>query len=100
MGTVVYEIDQYPYQNTFYNGTIEVTEASGPLSVESLFLFFLGIGLVGLLAIWIRGQIQNLSKKTKKASKVEVGTKTTDASMDEWLQGTAYTQSNKSKKKK
>ncbi|KAG5526768.1 hypothetical protein RHGRI_032882 [Rhododendron griersonianum] len=86
VGTVIYEIDQNPYQSTFYNGTFEVTEASGPLSVESVFLFFLGIGLVGLLGIWIRSQIQHLSKKTKRQPKVEVGTKTTDASMDEWLQ--------------
>ncbi|OAY85895.1 hypothetical protein ACMD2_19305 [Ananas comosus] len=40
--------------------------------------------------------------KTKRAPKVEVGTATTDANMDEWLQGTAYSQSlsSKSKKKK
>ncbi|KAG8368166.1 hypothetical protein BUALT_Bualt15G0016800 [Buddleja alternifolia] len=61
-GTIVYEIDQQPYQSTFYNGTIEVTEAGGPLSVESVFLFCLGIALLGLLGFWIRGQIQNLSK--------------------------------------
>ncbi|KAH6789414.1 Translocon-associated protein alpha subunit [Perilla frutescens var. frutescens] len=100
VATIVYEIDQHPYQNTFYNGTIEVTEAGGMFSVESVFLFCLAIALLGLLAFWIRGQIQNLSKKTKRAPKVEVGTGTTDASMDEWLQGTAYSQSNKSKKKK
>ncbi|XAR72733.1 hypothetical protein NMG60_11019473 [Bertholletia excelsa] len=102
VGTIVYEIDQTPYQNTFYNGTIEVTEAGGLFSSESVFLVFLGIALLGLLGLWIRSQIQHLSKKTKKAPKVEVGTKTTDASMDEWLQGTAYTQSlsSKSKKKK
>ncbi|KAG9135029.1 hypothetical protein Leryth_011533 [Lithospermum erythrorhizon] len=39
--------------------------------------------------------------KTKRAPKVEVGTATTDASMDEWLQGTSYSsQGSKSKKKK
>lgn len=76
MGIVVYERDQYPYQGTFYNGMIEVAEASGLLSMEYLFLFFLGTGLVGLIEIWIRGLIQNLSK------------------------GTIYTESNKSKKKK
>ncbi|CAN4125102.1 unnamed protein product [Withania somnifera] len=103
VGTIVYEIDQNPYQSIFYNGTIEVTEPGGLLSVESVFLFCLGIALIGLLGFWIRGQIQNLSKKTKKApkAKVEVGT-ATDASTDEWLEGTAYTQSlsSKSKKKK
>lgn len=102
VGTIVYEIDQHPYQSTFYNSTIEVTEAGGPLSVESVFLFCLGIALLGLLGVWIRSQIEHFSKKTKRATKVETGTKTTDASMDEWLQGTAYTQSlsSKSKKKK
>ncbi|XP_073041367.1 translocon-associated protein subunit alpha-like isoform X1 [Primulina eburnea] len=102
VGSIVYEIDQHPYQSTFYNGTIEVTEPGGLLSVESVFLFCLGAALIGLLGFWIRSQIQEFSKKTKKAPKVEVGTKTTDVSMDEWLQGTAYTRShaNKSKKKK
>ncbi|XP_004500743.1 translocon-associated protein subunit alpha [Cicer arietinum] len=100
VGTIVYEIDQHPYQNTFYNGTIEVVEPGVLLSMESVFLFTLGIALLVLLGLWVNGQIQNLSKKTKRAPKVEVGTKTTDASMDEWLQGTAYTQSTSSKTKK
>ncbi|XP_056160793.1 translocon-associated protein subunit alpha isoform X2 [Syzygium oleosum] len=100
VGTIIYEIDQQPYQNTFYNGTIEVVEAGGFLSVESVFLVTLGIALLVLLGLWIRGRIQQLSKKTKRAPKVEVGTGTTDASMDEWLQGTAYTQSQASKSKK
>lgn len=100
VGTIVYEIDQHPYQNTFYNGTIEVVEPGVLFSMESVFLFTLGIALLILLGLWINGQIQNLSKKTKRSSKVEVGTKTTNASMDEWLQGTAYTQSTSSKSKK
>uniref|UniRef100_A0A3Q7IHA1 Uncharacterized protein n=1 Tax=Solanum lycopersicum TaxID=4081 RepID=A0A3Q7IHA1_SOLLC len=89
VGIIVYEIDQNPFQSTFYNGTIEVTEPGGLLSVESVFLFCLGIALLALLGFWIRGQIQNLSKKTKRApkAKVEVGTATTDASTDEWLEG-------------
>ncbi|KAI3745186.1 hypothetical protein L1987_58292 [Smallanthus sonchifolius] len=100
VGTIVYEIDQLPYQNTFYNGTIEVTEAGGLVSVETVFLVSLGIALLVFLGLWVRGQIQNLSKKTKKAPKVETGTRTVDASMDEWLEGTAYTQSKASKSKK
>ncbi|KAK8987263.1 hypothetical protein V6N11_027019 [Hibiscus sabdariffa] len=86
VGTIVYEIDQYPYQNTFYNGTIEVVEAGGFVSVESVFLVTLGIALLVLLGLWLHGQFQHITKKTKKAPKVEVGTRTTDASMDEWLQ--------------
>ncbi|KAI7755727.1 hypothetical protein M8C21_018267 [Ambrosia artemisiifolia] len=102
VGTIVYEIDQVPYQNVFYNGTIEVTEAGGLVSVETVFLVSLGLALLVLFGLWIRTQLQSLSKKTKKITKVEVGTRTVDASMDEWLQGTAYTQSqsNKLKKKK
>lgn len=103
VGTIVYEIDQHMYQTVFYNGTVEVVEAGAFLSVESVFLVTLGIALIGLLGLWIYGQIQNLSKKSKRAPKVEVGTRAMDASMDEWLEGTAYAQSlssNKSKKKK
>ncbi|GLT77816.1 hypothetical protein SLA2020_493730 [Shorea laevis] len=102
VGTIVYEIDQYPFQSTFYNGTIEVVESGGFLSIESVFLVTLGLALLFLLGLWLHGQFQRISKKNKKAPKVEVGTRSTDASMDEWLQGTAYTQSlsNKSKKKK
>ncbi|CAL0304315.1 unnamed protein product [Lupinus luteus] len=101
VGTIVYEIDQRPYQSTFYNGTIEVVEAGAFLSIESVFLVSLGASLLALLGIWINGKIESLSKKTKRAPKVEVGTRSTDASLDEWLQGTAYAQSqaNKSKKK-
>ncbi|KAJ9550612.1 hypothetical protein OSB04_014657 [Centaurea solstitialis] len=80
VGTIVYEIDQLP--------------------IETVFLVSLGISLLVFLGLWVRGQIQNLSKKTKRAPKVETGTKTVDASMDEWLEGTAYTQSKASKLKK
>ncbi|GJV29986.1 translocon-associated protein subunit alpha [Tanacetum coccineum] len=86
VGTIVYEIDQLPYQNTFYNGTIEVTEAGGFVSVETVFLVSLGFALLAFAGLWVRGQIQNLSKKTKRAPKVETGTRNVDASMDEWLE--------------
>lgn len=62
VGTVYYEIDQQPYQNTFYNGTIEVVEAGGLLSMESVLLITFGIGILVLIVLWIRGQVQNLSK--------------------------------------
>ncbi|XP_071700760.1 translocon-associated protein subunit alpha-like [Rutidosis leptorrhynchoides] len=100
VGTIVYEIEQVPYQNTFYNGTIEVTEPGGLVSVETVFLVSLGISLLVFLGFWVCGQLQNLSKKTKRAPKVETGTKVVDASMDEWLEGTAFTQSKASKSKK
>ncbi|KAE8767128.1 hypothetical protein D1007_61554 [Hordeum vulgare] len=62
VGYIVYEIDQHPYQNVFYNGTIEVVEVGGLLSVESVFLITLGIALLGLLGLWAYGQVQQLSK--------------------------------------
>ncbi|KAJ8433949.1 hypothetical protein Cgig2_001878 [Carnegiea gigantea] len=102
VGSIVYEIDKTPYQSTFYNGTIEVVDSSGFLSVETVFLVMLGIALIVAVCLWIHSQLQRFTKKAKKAPKVEVGTRSTDASLDEWLQGTAYThsQANKSKKKK
>ncbi|KAG4966889.1 hypothetical protein AAZX31_12G023500 [Glycine max] len=100
VGTIIYEIDEHPFQSTFFNGTVEVVESGAFLSMESVFLVTLGVALLVLLGLWIHGQIQHLSKKTKRAPKVEVGTRTTDASTDEWLQGTAYTQSMSSKSKK
>ncbi|XP_038984841.1 translocon-associated protein subunit alpha-like isoform X2 [Phoenix dactylifera] len=102
VGTIVYEIDHRRYQSVFYNGTIEVVETGGFLSIESVFLVTLGAAFIGLFGLWAYGQIQRFSKKTKSMPKVEVGTRAADANMDEWLQGTAYAQSlsNKSKKKK
>jgi len=62
VGYIVYEIDQHPYQNVFYNGTVEVVEAGGLLSVESVFLITLGIALLGLFGLWAYGQVQQFSK--------------------------------------
>ena len=100
VGTIFYEIDQQPYQSTFYNGTVEVVEAGGFLSVESVFLITLAAAILGFLGLWAYGQIQNFSKKSKRAPKVEVGTRATEANMDEWLEGTAYAKSLSTKSKK
>ncbi|RWW21173.1 hypothetical protein BHE74_00047332 [Ensete ventricosum] len=62
VGTIVYEIDQQPYQSIFYNGTVEVVEAGGFLSIESVFLVTLGVALIGFLGLWAYGQIQQFSK--------------------------------------
>ncbi|XP_031105960.1 translocon-associated protein subunit alpha-like [Ipomoea triloba] len=58
VGSVIYEINRQPYQNIFYNRTIEVTEPGGLVSVESIFLVCLGVAFVTLLGFWIRDQIQ------------------------------------------
>ncbi|CAL9233316.1 unnamed protein product [Arabidopsis halleri] len=102
VGYIIYDVEGKPYQSVFYNGTIEVVESGGLLSGESVFLITLGIGLLLLLGLWAYSQVQRLTKKTKKVSKVEVGTRSTDASLDEWLEGTTLskTLSGKSKNKK
>uniref|UniRef100_A0A1J3I0Z1 Translocon-associated protein subunit alpha n=1 Tax=Noccaea caerulescens TaxID=107243 RepID=A0A1J3I0Z1_NOCCA len=102
VGTIIYEIDGKQYKNTFYNGTIEVVE-DGPLfRMESVFLIGLLISIIIVVTIYIQNSLKHMTKKTKRApKKVEVGTASKDASLDEWLEGTAYTQSSsKSKKKK
>ncbi|VVB15734.1 unnamed protein product [Arabis nemorensis] len=101
VGTIIYEIDGKPYQSTFYNGTIEVIE-DGPLfRMESVFLSGVLISVIIVLIIYIQNGLRHMTKKTKRSPKVEVGTATKDASLDEWLEGTAYTRSSsKSKKKK
>nr|GMD87144.1 translocon-associated protein subunit alpha-like [Ipomoea batatas] len=58
VGSVIYEINRQPYQNIFYNSTIEVTEPGGLVNVEFVFLVCLGIAFVALLGFWIRDQIQ------------------------------------------
>jgi len=106
-GSILYEVDEQLFQTVFYNGTVEVVEASGILSIETVFLITLGLALLCLLGIWVYGQIQRFSKKTKRTTKVEVGTGNADTT-NEWLQGTAFMQklsnghsrSLKSKKKK
>ncbi|KAI3753637.1 hypothetical protein L2E82_25696 [Cichorium intybus] len=75
-GNAVYEID---------NGTIEVIESGGLVSIETVFIVPLGIALLIFLRFWVRGQKQNLSKKSKKSPKVETGTRSADTSMDESL---------------
>lgn len=62
MATIIYEIDQTPYQSTFYNGTIEVLEAGGALTIESVLLVSFGVALLAFLGLWILTQAQSLSK--------------------------------------
>ncbi|KAI5072767.1 hypothetical protein GOP47_0012873 [Adiantum capillus-veneris] len=107
VASIFYEVDGTLHQSVFYNGTIDVTEPSGFLSGETLFLVTLGLGMLGLLGMWVYGQFQKISKKTRRTKKVETGTRSMDAINNEWLQGTAFTQKlsrsisqSKSKKKK
>ncbi|KAF2322793.1 hypothetical protein GH714_030865 [Hevea brasiliensis] len=92
VGTIYHEIDQH---HTRAPSTMVPSKLSSLVASSALSQFF-----------WLRLELHFLGSlvfgfmKTKRAPKVEVGTR--DASMDEWLQGTAYTQSlsSKSKKKK
>ncbi|KAK7311551.1 hypothetical protein RJT34_09769 [Clitoria ternatea] len=58
VGTIVYGIDQHPYRKTFHNGTIEVVKTGAFLCVEFAFFITLGVALLVLLILWVRGQIQ------------------------------------------
>ncbi|MCO5570061.1 hypothetical protein L7F22_023775 [Adiantum nelumboides] len=89
VASIFYEVDGTPHRSVFYNGTIEVIEPSGFLSGETLFLVTLGSGMLGLLGMWLYGQFQKLSKKTRRTKKVETGTRSMDAVNNEWLQGAA-----------
>ncbi|KAL6213146.1 hypothetical protein ACLB2K_012593 [Fragaria x ananassa] len=60
VGTIIYEIDNHPYQSTYYNGTIEVVEAGSLLSIESVFLITLGFALLVLLGLWIHAKSATL----------------------------------------
>ncbi|KAL2620415.1 hypothetical protein R1flu_000620 [Riccia fluitans] len=107
VASIYYDTDEQPHKTVFFNGTIEVIEAHGFFSGETFFLLTLGIGLLSLAGMWVYGQVQRFSKKTRKAKKVETGTRSVDASANEWLQGTAFTAKRstsismgKSKKKK
>ncbi|KAH8947579.1 hypothetical protein BDL97_11G049800 [Sphagnum fallax] len=93
VASVVYELGEQLHKSVFYNGTVEVVEASGFVSGETVFLITLGLGLLGLLGMWVYSQVQRISKKSRRTKKVETGTRTSvDAASDEWLQGTSFTQ--------
>ena len=58
MASVVYELNNQLHKSVFYNGILEVVEASGFVSGETLFLVTLGLGLLGLLGMWAYAQVQ------------------------------------------
>ncbi len=62
VASVVYELGEQLHKSVFYNGTVEVVEASGFVSGETVFLITLGLGLLGLLGMWVYSQVQRLSK--------------------------------------
>lgn len=59
---MVYELNNQLHKSVFYNGTLEVVEASGFVSGETMFLVTLGLGLLGLLGMWVYAQVQRISK--------------------------------------
>lgn len=62
VGTVYYLVGDQVHRSVFYNDTVDIAEASSMFSGETLFLFTLGAGLLGLLGMWIYGQAQRFSK--------------------------------------
>ncbi|KAG0595551.1 hypothetical protein M758_UG176300 [Ceratodon purpureus] len=94
VGHVVYEMDGKVYRNVFHNGTIDVVEGGMFVKGETIFLSSLGLGFLGLLGMWAYAKVQEFIKKQRRINKkVETGTRSSsDASSNEWLQGTSITQ--------
>jgi hypothetical protein len=75
VGTIVYEMDQHPYQNTFYNGTIEVVSLVFYsawnllffLLLELHFLSYLGYGLMVKYRT-LRNQNSSICRKNNRDS--------------------------------
>jgi translocon-associated protein subunit alpha len=92
VGHVVYEMDGNVYRNVFHNGTIDVVEGGSFVKGETIFLSSLGLGLLGLIGMWIHSKVQEFIKKQRRSNKkVETGTRTS-CDANEWLQGTSITQ--------
>eukprot|EP00270_Netrium_digitus_P019689 TRINITY_DN7827_c1_g1_i2.p1 TRINITY_DN7827_c1_g1~~TRINITY_DN7827_c1_g1_i2.p1 ORF type:complete len:297 (+),score=66.09 TRINITY_DN7827_c1_g1_i2:137-1027(+) len=90
---ILYEVDGTLFGNVAMNATVEIVEASGSVSGETIFLVLLSIGLLTLLGMWINTQLQKFSKKSKKSKKSDSAQNgDSDVSSNEWLQGTYLTQ--------
>eukprot|EP00850_Spirogloea_muscicola_P021231 SM000241S08520 [mRNA] locus=s241:182591:184642:- [translate_table: standard] len=59
---IFYLVDGQLHASAAFNSTVDVTEASGPLSGETIFLTLLAAGVLGLLGMWAYAQLQKLSK--------------------------------------
>ncbi len=81
VASVVYELGEQLHKSVFYNGTVEVVEASGFVSGETVFLITLGLGLLGLLGMWVYSQVQRLSKVHISIPEYECGTYLVDVGL-------------------
>uniref|UniRef100_A0A7S0WKU2 Translocon-associated protein subunit alpha n=1 Tax=Pyramimonas obovata TaxID=1411642 RepID=A0A7S0WKU2_9CHLO len=88
--TAFYESDGEMYSSTFFNGTVYVVESAGFLDMETFFMYFFIVAVVGLIAGAIFKALQSAGvvKKKSKARKVETGTRGA-VDENEWLKGTA-----------
>ena len=59
---IVYEVDGEDFVSPAYNATIEITEPSGSVSGEAVFLGLLATALLGLAGMWAYTQLQKISK--------------------------------------
>eukprot|EP00976_Prorocentrum_cordatum_P087494 1186929-Prorocentrum_minimum.AAC.3 len=88
--TVFYESDGEIYSSTFFNGTVYLVEPTGSLDLETFFMYFFIVAVVGLGAGAIFNVLQSwgLVKKKSKARKVDTSTRGL-VDENEWLKGTA-----------
>ena len=88
--TTFYESDDELFSSTFFNGTVYVVEPTGSLDMETFFMYFFIVAVVGLIAGAIFKALQSAGvvKKKSKPRKVETGTRGA-VDENEWLKGTA-----------
>mmetsp|Transcript_17764 Transcript_17764/g.24555 ORF Transcript_17764/g.24555 Transcript_17764/m.24555 type:complete len:266 (+) Transcript_17764:88-885(+) len=76
------------YSSTFYNGTIHLLEPPGFLDMETFFMYFFIVAVVGLIAGALFKALQSAGVvKKSKSRKIETGTRVGDND-NEWLKGT------------
>lgn len=72
-------------KDAFFFIYINISKTTFSVVLCWVFIFFALVCCCVLTVITVL-HVSSFAQKTKRAPKVEVGTKTTDASLDEWLQ--------------
>lgn len=75
------------WTSVFFNSTVEVAEAAGPLDTQTFFTFLAIFAILGLVGFFVYRSLNSWRKKQSYTGKVEYGTR---RQLDnDWLTGTA-----------
>jgi hypothetical protein len=100
--SIFYESDDELFSSTCYNGTVYIVEPAGFFDVETFFMYFFIVSVVGLAAFAGFKALQSAGvvKKKSKARKVETGTRSIPVGDEnEWLKGTVADAATSAKKR-